>query len=175
MKACQLTMVSNQVRRSTPPDPYHTDTSEPAGLGLRWGVGNFQYRTHPRPGHCFLISPSRNRLIQPSSVLSPLPHHLEVSACYQVLIPVIGRSLSPTPQRVPFSLPLPGSPSREFHFLLSMSKGGGALSGMNREFLSLWHTRNLQRPWAPGGLSLRVRPPPVLPPGRCRTPSIALL
>ena len=53
---------------------------------------------------------------------------------------VIGWSFIPTPQRVPFSLRLPGSQSREFHFLLSLNKGGGALSGTNREFFSPWRT-----------------------------------
>ena len=53
---------------------------------------------------------------------------------------MIGWSFTPTPQTVPFSLRLPGSLSREFHFLLSLNKGGGALSGTNRDFFSLWHT-----------------------------------
>ena len=102
-------------------------------------MGSFQYRTHPMPGRCFLISPPRNRLLQPSSAFSPLPQDLEISTGYRALIPAFPSDrwpFTPTPQRIPFSLPLPDSLSREFHFLLSLNKGGGALAGTYREFLS---------------------------------------
>ena len=89
---------------------------------------------------------------------------------------VIGGSFTPTPQRLPFSLRLPGSLSRGVSLPVISEQGrGSALRREQRSPPPLAH-RDLRRPWGSGGLNLCAPPPPVLlPPGRCRTPGIALL
>lgn len=129
---------------------------------------------------------SRKRRIQPSCVRSPLPQGLETLRCAQVPILALpsargwgGGSSVPTPQRVPFSSPLQGSRSGEFHFLLSPNKGGGALPDPKEQLLSLRHpkisrdprdqqipasARPLPQPSCPLGGGDSIHRPPLCPP-----------
>lgn len=142
-------------------------------------MGNFQYRTHTTPGRCFLISPPRNRPIQPSSAFSLLPQDSEIPTCYRVLIPgfLSDRGvLHPYPTKGPILPAAPGLAVPGVSLPVISEQGrGSALRRERRSPPPLAH-RDLRRPWGSGGLNLRAPPPPVLlPPGRCRTPGIALL
>lgn len=123
VKAYQRT-VSNQSHQTL-----STDTLEPKGHG-----------------RCFLISTSRKRLVQPLSARAPLPQDLEISECAQVPIPAFSSDpvvLHLCPTKSPILRAAPEFAVPEFHFLLSLNKGGGLQPTLMGEFPSLLHTRDL--------------------------------
>lgn len=135
------TQTNNRSSESSPEDGFKPSPEVHPTRPLR--IDTLEPKGHRR---CFLISTSRKCLIQPLSARAPLPQHLEISECAQVSILAFSRDrvvLHLCPTKSPILLGAPEFAVPEFHFLLSLNKGGGPLPTLMGEFPSLLHTRNL--------------------------------